>query len=137
MAKGGRPRKLTTQKILAAMNDCGGLVSVISHRLGVHRATVDRYISETPELQERLAVEREAFCDVAESSLMKQIREGNTTAIIFYLKTKAKHRGYIERQEVQKVHPPTIEISKDEAAYFGENIVKSQPNSQPDGKNNG
>jgi hypothetical protein len=31
---------------------------------------------------------------------MKQIQEGNTACIIFYCKTKLKHRGFVERQEV-------------------------------------
>jgi len=37
--------------------------------------------------------------DFAESQLHKQIKEGNSTSTIFYLKTKGKKRGYIERQE--------------------------------------
>lgn len=126
MAKVGRPKKLTAAKILAAMENCGGIVSVISSRLGVHRDTVDKYIRETPELQERLAAERESFTDVAESSLMRLIREGNVAATIFFLKTKAKSRGYIERQEVQNVQPSTIEITPDEAAYFDEKTTKSK-----------
>jgi len=32
--------------------------------------------------------------------LHKQIGEGNTSATIFYLKTKGKNRGYVERQEI-------------------------------------
>ena len=39
--------------------------------------------------------------DFAESSLYKQIKDGNTSATIFFLKTQAKRRGYIEKQEIE------------------------------------
>ncbi len=39
--------------------------------------------------------------DFAESQLHKQIKEGNTTATIFYLKTKGKKRDYVERTEIK------------------------------------
>ena len=39
--------------------------------------------------------------DFAESQLHKQIGDGSTIATIFYLKTKGKNRGYIERQEIE------------------------------------
>ena len=39
--------------------------------------------------------------DFAESQLHKQIKDGNTTATIFLLKTKGKKRGYIERSEIK------------------------------------
>jgi hypothetical protein len=45
----------------------------------------------------------EYIIDTVESDLHKQIKEGNTVATIFYLKTKAKHRGYVERQESRQV----------------------------------
>jgi hypothetical protein len=42
----------------------------------------------------------ESCIDFAESSLMQQIKDGNPTSTIFYLKTKGKKRGYIETQEL-------------------------------------
>jgi len=37
--------------------------------------------------------------DTAESQLMSLIANGNLRAVIFYLKTKGKARGYVERVE--------------------------------------
>jgi hypothetical protein len=38
--------------------------------------------------------------DFAESQLHKQIQSGEVSSTIFYLKTKGKKRGYVERSEV-------------------------------------
>jgi hypothetical protein len=44
--------------------------------------------------------ENEGLLDLAESKLIENINKNDDTAIIFYLKTKGKNRGYIERQEI-------------------------------------
>lgn len=43
----------------------------------------------------------ESFVDLAETSIAQQIREKNTSATIFTLKTKGKHRGWGESTEIK------------------------------------
>ena len=42
--------------------------------------------------------------DFAESALHNNIREGKETSTIFFLKTRGKKRGYIEKTEVDNTH---------------------------------
>jgi len=41
---------------------------------------------------------------------LNQIREGNTSATIFYLKTKGKNRGYVERTELSMPDNTPIKV---------------------------
>ena len=50
--------------------------------------------------------------DFAESQLHQQIKGGNPTSTIFYLKTKGKKRGYIERQEISHEGIQTFTIEE-------------------------
>ena len=42
--------------------------------------------------------------DFVESQLLKNIKEGEKNSIIFYLKTKAKDRGYFEKVQNENTH---------------------------------
>lgn len=43
----------------------------------------------------------EGLIDDVESQLYMNIMDGKESSIFFFLKTRAKHRGYIERQETE------------------------------------
>ena len=55
------------------------------------------YIKRHPSLQTVIEETVELNLDLAESNLIAEIGNNNMTAIIFYLKTKGKHRGFVER----------------------------------------
>nr|DAU26739.1 MAG TPA: putative terminase small subunit [Caudoviricetes sp.] len=76
----------------------GNLASTAS-ALNIDRTTLWKMRKENPILEERLKAIDEGLIDFAESKLLKAISEGNITGIIFFLKTKGKNRGYVERVE--------------------------------------
>ena len=86
--------------LIEALQKNLGVVTASCKAVGVDRATFYRYVNSDPEFAAEVKSMDDFVLDFAESSLHKQIREGNTTATIFFLKTKGKKRGYIERQEL-------------------------------------
>lgn len=75
-----------------------GNISVAAESLKVVRNTLVKWIDEE-DLKEVVIEARNARLDFAESKLDQNINNGDTTAIIFLLKTLGKERGYVERQE--------------------------------------
>jgi hypothetical protein len=66
--------------------------------LNVERKTLYIWIEEE-DLKDALVEGRNSRIDFVESKLDQKINDGDTTAIIFFLKTQGKERGYVERQE--------------------------------------
>lgn len=91
---------ITEKKAIKAAKGSRGFVTTIAKVLDVERTYIYKLMEKYPAFKQAVIDERESLKDFAESSLLKQIQEGNTTATIFYLKTQAKDRGYIERQEI-------------------------------------
>lgn len=69
----------------------------------IARQTYYNWLDNDPEFSEQVnSIEpAEQFLDFLETKLVERINEGDTTAVIFALKTKGKKRGYIEKTEVE------------------------------------
>ncbi len=87
-------------KVLEALKDTMGIVSQACEKAGIDRKTFYKWKEQEADFAERVAEITERQIDFVESSLLKLVRECNPTAVIFYLKTKGKERGYSERIEV-------------------------------------
>lgn len=93
-------KNFTKKQVKDAILDSHGIVSVIAKKLGCAWHTAESYIKKH-NLNQTLENENNKMIDFTESQLYKKIKMGDTTCIIFLLKTRAKNRGYIERQEVE------------------------------------
>ena len=98
------------EKLLDSLKESSGIVTYACEKAGFSRQTYYRWYRDDPEFKARADDISELQIDVAEASLLKKIQKGDTAAIIFYLKTKGKDRGYSERREV--VVPGGIDVNQ-------------------------
>lgn len=101
------------EKLLVLLKECSGIVTFACEKAGLSRQTFYRWCRDDPEFKERVDAINELQIDVAEASLLKKIQSGDTTAIIFYLKTKGKDRGYSERREISIPGGVGVELKND------------------------
>ena len=96
-----KSRHIKKESMLKALEKSLGIVTVACKKADIPRSTFYKWMREDKEFKEEVRDIENIALDFAESHLHKQIRDYNSTAAtIFYLKTKGKHRGYVERQEI-------------------------------------
>lgn len=88
------------EDLLNALAQTSGIVSSACKAANVSRMTYYRYYNEDPDFREKADDVKELQKDFAESLILKKMKEGDTTMIIFYAKTQMKDRGYTERREI-------------------------------------
>lgn len=82
--------------LLIALQKKSGNISEACKAANLGRATYYRWLNNDPEFAQACQDIKESIIDLAESQLYQEIKNSNLTAIIFYLKCQAKHRGYSE-----------------------------------------
>ena len=105
------------QSFINALHDAFGNVSKACKTIGINRTTYYNWKEADEDFKNAVDSIDEYIIDTVENSLFEQIKSKNTAATIFYLKTKAKQRGYIERTEIEQnttIQVPTINIQAPE-----------------------
>jgi len=99
--------------MIEALSKVLGIVTDACKEVGIARQTHYEWYKEDENYHKAVDDIIDIALDFAESMLHKRMKANDTTAIIFYLKTKGKGRGYIERQEFTgKDGEPIIPIIK-------------------------
>ncbi|QDP64654.1 MAG: hypothetical protein Unbinned4585contig1001_18 [Prokaryotic dsDNA virus sp.] len=112
--------RYTEEQIKDSLIKAGGFVSIACKSLKCTRKTIYNYIDKYPQLKDVVKDIREQYLDVAEAALIKNVKDGKTTDIIFYLKTQGKKRGYVEKSELDITsgdEPIKININIDGTQY--------------------
>lgn len=117
-----KPTKTDIQK--KAMIDALEKVTTACKQVGIHRSTHYDWYNNDEEYKDLVDSVQDVCLDFAESQLHKQINGGNTSATIFYLKTKGKKRGYIEKIEydIKREEVDLSGISEEEIRQFLDNL---------------
>jgi len=97
---GHTKKEVNKKAILEALEKSLGVVTTAVKLVGISRSTFYKWIEEDQDFAKKVKDIENITLDFAESQLHTQIKDGSTSATIFYLKTKGKKRGYIERQDI-------------------------------------
>lgn len=98
-----------------------GNITGSAEAVGIHRCMHYEWLEKDPVYKAEFEQIGEKQLDFYEQALNRLVKDGHPTAIIFALKTKGKHRGWVERQELahsgqidQKINLDIVEVQKRE-----------------------
>jgi hypothetical protein len=112
------------EKFLEALVYGYGIIATACEAIGIGRSTYYRWYNADPEFRERVDEVTETQVDFVESKLMQAISAGDTTATIFYLKTKGKKRGYNEKAQPKTADPLPVSQTLPEPSTAEEDTKK-------------
>lgn len=113
--------RISKRKILAAIPDSGGILTIIAGRLDCSWSTAQRAIESYPETKQAYTDEQERILDLAESKLYDSIQKGESQDIKWFLAKKGKRRGYVD--SVENKHEGQVEI----VVTYGKTNDQSNP----------
>lgn len=95
-----KSRHIKKEAILKALESSLGVVTTACKKTEIPRSTFYKWLKEDEDFAEKVKDIENVSLDFAESKLFEQMADNNTSATIFYLKTKGRKRGYWEKQQM-------------------------------------
>lgn len=105
-------RRFTKAQIQVALEKTKGMVYLAADNLGCSAETVYDYMRRYPDVRAEWERQSGKVTDTAELKLFQAIIAGEHWAIAFYLRTKGRNRGYVERNEITGVDGGAIAITE-------------------------
>jgi len=98
-----KPRVSTVRKkniFLKALRKSHGVIQGACDTAKIDRTTYWKWMQVDDKFKALVEEEAESAIDFVESKLYQNIEKGREISTIFYLKTRAKHRGYVEASQI-------------------------------------
>lgn len=96
--------------IIEVLKRTMGNVTKACEAAGISRVSFYNWKEADEKFSQEVESISEYLLDFTEDQLYTKIKKGNLTAIIFYLKTKGKKRGYVERMQVEDLKDPVFKM---------------------------
>lgn len=103
MEKEQKRTKIAKKRMIDALRETLGVITPALETAEISHSAFYSWMDKDQEFKEEVERLEMEQLDTAEHALLKKIKAGDVTSIIFYLKTKGKKRGYVERQEITGV----------------------------------
>lgn len=93
-------KAMSKEEFLTLLEAAGGMVATACRKANISRVTYYNWRKDDAEFAERADDIKELQKDAAEALILKKMKDGDTSMLIFYAKTQMKDRGYVERREM-------------------------------------
>ena len=105
-------RRYTQQQVIAALRETKGMIYITAKRLGCTAQTIYNYRDRYPAVRAEMEQQDGEVNDAAEMKLYQAIMAGESWAVQFRLRTKARNRGYGDAVELTGAEggPLTIRV---------------------------
>ena len=88
------------EAFLTQLEQSFGLVATTCRKVGISRSTYYKWRKDDSQFADRADEVKELQKDAVEALILKKMKGGDTSMLIFYAKTQMKDRGYVERREL-------------------------------------